>query len=129
MKPKWFHVWKGNHKIDATTQQDRGSKSKNETQIATMGMKGKTHVGNYTDIDSLCDFQKNIDSEDRKRSKLFHIRVISKNTKIDTLIDNICQANLILEEVVKKLGLRRKPHKEPYSLSWLCKKDKLQVTK
>lgn len=62
------------------------------------------------------------------RCKLFHIRVISKHTKIDTLIDSESQANLI-SEVVKQLGLERKPHKEPYSFVWMRKKDKLQVTK
>jgi hypothetical protein len=63
------------------------------------------------------------------RSKLFHIRVIMKHTKIDTLIDNGSQSNLISEEVVKKLGLNTKMHHKPYSLNWIRKYQKLPITK
>ena len=55
--------------------------------------------------------------------------MISKNTKIDTLIDSGSQVNLILEEVVKQLGLETKPHKNPYPLGWVCNDNKLRVTK
>jgi len=57
-----------------------------------------------------------VNTKDRKRNALFHIRIITKQTKIDTLIDSGSQANLISEEVVKKLGLTTKPHKKPYPL-------------
>ena len=60
---------------------------------------------------------------------LFHIRVITKQTKIDILIDSGSQANLISEEAVKHLGLTTKPHKKPYPLGWACKDKILQVTK
>jgi hypothetical protein len=40
------------------------------------------------------------------RSKLFHIRVIMRHTKVDTLIDSGSQSNLISEELVKQLGLK-----------------------
>ena len=46
---------------------------------------------------------------------LFHIRVITKKTKIRTLIDSGSEANLILE-VVKQLGLTKKAQKKPYLL-------------
>ena len=59
----------------------------------------------------------------------FHIRVITKQTRIDTLIDSGSQANIILEEVVKQLGLITKPHKKPYPLGWVCKYKILQVTR
>jgi hypothetical protein len=55
------------------------------------------------------------------RSKSFHIRVILKHTKIDILINDGSQSNLILEEVVKKLGLNTKMHHKPYSLNWISK--------
>ena len=58
---------------------------------------------------------------------LFHIRVITKQTKIDILIDSGSQTNLI-SEVVKQLGLSTKPHKKPYPLGWVCKDKILQVT-
>ena len=46
---------------------------------------------------------------------LLHIRIITKQTKIDTLIDNGSEANII-SKVVKQLGLTTKPHKKPYPL-------------
>ena len=52
-----------------------------------------------------------------------------KQTKIDILRDSGTQANLISEEVVKKLGLTTKPHKKPYPLGWVCKAKIFQLTK
>jgi hypothetical protein len=40
---------------------------------------------------------------DERKSELFHIRVISKHTNIDILFDSGSQANLISEEIVKKV--------------------------
>ena len=60
---------------------------------------------------------------------LFHIRVITKQTKINTLIDIGSQASLISEAVVKQLGLITKPHKKIYPLGWVCKDKRLQVIK
>jgi hypothetical protein len=74
-----------------------GYDSSDETKITTIGLTGKISDG----YDS--------------RSKLFHIMVIIKHTKIDTLIDSGSQSNLISEEVVKKLGLETKLHHKPYS--------------
>jgi hypothetical protein len=88
-----------------------GSDSGDETKITTFGLSGK--IGD--------DFH--------SRSKLFHIRVIMKHTKIDTLIDNGSQSNLISEEVVKKLGLNTKMHHKPYSLNWISKDDKFPIKK
>ena len=71
-----------------------------------------------------------IDEEnERKRHEIFHIRVISKNQKIDTLFDSGSQVNLISEAIVKKLGLATTPHKKPYPLGWLNDKAQLQVTR
>jgi hypothetical protein len=64
-----------------------------------------------------------------KRNELFHIRVVSKHTKIDTLFDPGSQVNLISEALVKKMGLETKPHPKPYPLGWVCDKEKLNVTK
>jgi hypothetical protein len=68
-------------------------------------------------------------NDDKKRSEIFHIRVITKHTKIDTLFDSGSQVNLISEAIVKKLGLETKPHVKPYPLGWVCENAKLQVTK
>jgi hypothetical protein len=52
----------------------------------------------------------------------FHIRIVSKHTKIDTLFDSDSQVNLISEALVKKMGLVMKPHPKPYPLGWVCYK-------
>ena len=67
-------------------------------------------------------------SEERKKTELFHIRVISKHTKIDTLIDSGFQVNLIYEQVVRNLGLEMKPHAKTYPLGWVCTDAKLHVS-
>jgi hypothetical protein len=67
--------------------------------------------------------------DERKMNELFHIRVVSKHTKIDTLFDPGSQVNLISEALVKKMGLVTKPHPKPYALGWVCDKEKLNVTK
>ena len=93
-------------------------------------MKGKAIVGNDSNIGSswASPSKYHVSSKD-KRNALFHIRVITKQTKIITFIDSGSQANLILEEVVKKLGITTKPHEKPYPLGWVCKDKRLQVTK
>ena len=93
-----------------------------------MGWKGKTFVCNASNFGNSCDSTSkgNVDS---KRNELFHIRVITKHTNIDTLIDGGSQVNLNSEEVVKQLGLETKPHKKPYPIGWVCKDNRLQVMK
>ena len=63
------------------------------------------------------------------RIELFHIRFISKHTKIDTLFDSGSQENLISEGTIKKLNLETYPHRKPYPLGWKCDNAKLNVTK
>jgi len=82
-----------------------GSKSGDETIIAVAGIKGKNSEA------STSNFAKSVINEEheRKRHELFHIRVVSKNQKIDTLFDSGSQVNLIFEAIVKKLGLATTP--------------------
>jgi len=42
---------------------------------------------------------------EESRIELFHVRVISKHTKIDALFDSGSQVNLISEDLVKNLNL------------------------
>jgi hypothetical protein len=88
-----------------------GYDSGDETKVTAIGLTSK------------------IDDGYDSRSKLFHIRVIMKHTKIDTLIDNGSQSNLISEEVVKQLGLKTKLHHKPYSRKWIKNNHKLHITK
>lgn len=70
----------------------------------------------------------NISNEDN-RIELFHIQVISKHTKIDTLFDSGSQENLISTDLVKKLNLETVPHHKPYPLGWITKDENLQLTR
>jgi hypothetical protein len=63
--------------------------------------------------------------DQKKRREFFHVRVIVKHTKVDNLFDSGYQVNLISEAIVKKLGLKTTPHKNPYSLGWVCDDAKL----
>jgi hypothetical protein len=98
-RPKWFKEKKGMQTVATTSKPTYlGSDSGDESKISLVGMTSK----NGEEIDC--------------RSNLFHIRVIMRHTKIDTLIDSGSQSNLISEELVKKLGLKTQPHHKPYTL-------------
>eukprot|EP00253_Pinus_taeda_P013359 PITA_13359 len=104
---------KGKQNIATTTQQDLGSNSGDETKIITMGMKGIASNA------SIISSSKHIESQnDKERSENFHIRVITKHTKVDTLFNSGSQVNLISEAIVKKLNLETTPHTKPYPLGW-----------
>jgi hypothetical protein len=85
-------------------QQDLGSKSGDEGKITSTGVQGKDylHASSSSTDESYIDEQ--------KRNELFHIRVVSKHTKIDTLFYLGSQVNLTSEALVKKMGLVTKPH-------------------
>ena len=111
MKPKWF---KDQHEKKKSTLivEDLGSDFEDETNITIICVKGKAIVGNDSNIGSSCasTSKDHVSSKVKERNALFHIRVITKQTKIDTLIDSASQANFILEEVVKQLGLTTTTH-------------------
>eukprot|EP00253_Pinus_taeda_P027976 PITA_27976 len=123
LRPKKFEGKK--KKTTAAIQKDLGLDSGDETTIAATSIKGKNSeasTGNST--------QSTIDEEnERKRHEIFHLRVISKHQKIDTLFDSGSQVNLISEKIVKKLVLSTTPHKKRYPLGWLNDKAQLQVTR
>jgi hypothetical protein len=109
---KWFKERKGRKTISATSwPKYLGLDLGDESTITVVGLTGK--------------FGDGYDS----RSKLFHIRVIMRHTKVDRLIDSGSQSNLISEEVVKQLGLNTKMHHKPYSLKWISNNHKLHITK
>jgi hypothetical protein len=86
-KPKWFKEKKGRQTVVVTTQPtDLGSDSGDESKVSLVGTTSKIGEG----IDCI--------------SNLFHIRVIMRHTKVDTLINSGSQYNLILEEFIKQLG-------------------------
>eukprot|EP00253_Pinus_taeda_P002220 PITA_02220 len=123
LKPKKFDGKK--KKIAAVVQKDLGSDLGDEITATATGIKGKNSKA------STSNYAQSIDNDEneRKRHEIFHIRVISKHQKIDTLFDSGSQINLISEATVKKLGLLTTPHKKPYPLGWVCDKANLQVTR
>jgi hypothetical protein len=111
-RPKWFKEKKGRQTIAAKTRPiDLGSDLGDESKVSLVGMTGK--IGEGIDY----------------RSNLFHIRVIMRHTKVDTLIDNGSQSNLISEELVKQLGLQAQIHHKPYTLKWISNNHQMHITK
>ena len=77
-RPKWFKERKGRQTVAITTRPtDLGLDSVDESKVSSVGLKGK--IGDVFD----------------SRSKLFHIRVIMRHIKVDTLIYSGSQSNLI----------------------------------
>jgi hypothetical protein len=87
-----------------------GSDSGEESKVSLVGLTSK--IGDGFDA----------------RSKLFHIRVIMRHTKVNTLIDNGFQSNLISDELVKQLGLNTQIHHKPYRLKWISNNHQLHIT-
>ena len=85
-----------------------GSDSGDETTIAATGIKDKNSEASTSNSAQTVNDEEN----ERKRHELFHIRVVSKNQKIDTLFDSGSQVNLVSEAIVKKLGLATTPNKK-----------------
>ena len=83
-RPKWFKEKKGMQTVATTTKPtDLGSDLGDESKVSLVGITGK--IGEEIDC----------------RSNLFHVRVIMRHTKVDTLIDNGSQSNLISKELVQ----------------------------
>jgi hypothetical protein len=111
-RPKLFKEKKGRKTVAATTRPtDLGLDLGDESKVSLVGMTGKIGEG----IDC--------------RSNLFHIMVIMRHTKVDTLIDSGSQSNLISEELVKKLGLKTQVHRRPYKLKWIRNHHQMHITK
>jgi hypothetical protein len=89
-RPKQFGG-KGETKTIAIVHQDLGSDLGDRRNITTVGVHGKysLHASSNSNNESHYDEQ--------KMNELFHIRVVSKHTKIDTLFDLGSQVNLISE--------------------------------
>jgi hypothetical protein len=126
LKPTKFRN-KVNPKTTETTQTDLGYDSRDETKVIVTGIKGKNSKASTSSSVQSLKFDNEVD--EIKRTKLFHIRIISKHTKIDTLFDNGSQVNLISETIVKKLGLTTKNHKKSYPLGWIHNDNQLQVNR
>ena len=116
---------KAEKKAKTTIEQglDLGSDLGDEGKITAMVTTGKI-------FDASTSASSNIKQHNEdKRIELFHIRVTSKHTKIDTLFNTGSQENLISESLVKQLGLKTHNHTKPYPLGWLKEQIQIHVTK
>ena len=106
---------KGKENTVVVIQEDLGSNSGDETKITTMVIKGKELIAST----SISNYHTSTPNEET-RIELFHVRVISKHTKIDTLFDSGSQANLISDDLVKQVNnLILKPFYIPSHIHWV----------
>lgn len=82
LRPKKFEGKKKN--IVVAIQKDLGSNSGDETTITTTCIKGKNFEASTSNSTQSTDNEEN----ERKRHELFHIRIISKHQKINTVFDS-----------------------------------------
>jgi hypothetical protein len=82
MKTKKYANNGKNKTTTATIQQNLGSDSGDETIITPMGVRG------ISSIVSTSSSSPKSEIVDDKRNELFHIKVITKHVKIDTLVDS-----------------------------------------
>ena len=85
--------------------QDVGYDSGDESKVSIIGFQDKDkdmslshHVNTSESIHSYST------QDDKKQGEIFHVRFITKHTKVDMLFDSGSQVNLVSEEVGKKLG-------------------------
>lgn len=87
-------------------------------------------VESSSDVDdkivySIVQKEVNLDSlhtkEEKDMTKLFHIKIEVKRTKLYAPFYSGSQDNLIAENLVRKLGLKAHDHPIPYPLGWVKK--------
>jgi len=67
--------------------------------------------------------------EEKEMTKFFHINIHVKTTKVDALFNSSSHANLIVDDLVSKLGLEVHDHPSPYPLGWVNKDANIKVIK
>jgi hypothetical protein len=67
--------------------------------------------------------------EEKEMTKLFHIKIRVKKTKIDALFDSSSQDNLMATNLVNKLRLEVHDHPNPYPSGWVNKDIDIKVMK
>ena len=82
-----------------------------------MGIKGMFLVASSSSYTS--SSKDNVILDGRKIKEMFHLQVISKHNKIDTLVDNGSQVNIISDQYVHNLGLETRLHLRLYPLGWI----------
>ena len=80
---------KGKSKNIVLVLQDVGFDSSDETEVTTIGIQGKDKgMSLSTHENTSASVKTSYSQDDKKQGELFHIRVIMKHTKFDTLFDS-----------------------------------------
>ena len=132
LRPKKYGGYKdkGKAKKVVVVLWDVGSNSSDDSKLSTIGIQGKGEgisVSHHSRTS--VDVQSSSSWDEKKRGQLFHVRIITKHTKIDVLFYSGSQVNFVSEEVGKKLDLATIPHEKTYPLRWFTNDAQLQVTK
>ncbi|CAF4378331.1 unnamed protein product, partial [Adineta steineri] len=94
LRPEQFQK-KGKGQTTTIVQHDLESGSGDETKITTMGHKGNLSEASTSSCNHVSN--SNINHNVKERDALFHIRIIAKHAKMDTLFNSGSQVNLISE--------------------------------
>ena len=124
MRPNKFNN-KGKQKTTVITQEYLGYESGDENKIIVMGIKRKQDIASTSSQNG----NTTTTPDEKRQIELFHVRVISKHTNIDTLFDSGSQENIISEDLVNRLNIETVPHHKPYPLGWITRDTSLQVTR
>ena len=57
--------------------------------------------------------------EESQRHNIFHIRCTVNQRVCDVIIDGGSEENIMLQEMVSKLGLKTEKHLAPYKIGWI----------
>ena len=68
------------------------------------------------------------ETEPRQRRSLFHTRCKCEEKCCDVIIDGGSTDNLVSEEMVSKLKLKKEKHLQPYRISWVKVDHKVLVS-
>ena len=68
------------------------------------------------------------ETEPGQRRSLFHTRCKCKDICCDVVIDGGSTDNLVFEEMVSKLKLKREKHPQPYQIAWVKDDHKVLVS-
>lgn len=67
--------------------------------------------------------------EEKEMAKLFHINIQVKKRMVDSLLNFVSQYNLIVVDLISKIGLKVHDHPNPYPLGCVNNNVETMVTK
>jgi hypothetical protein len=116
--------------LETTSRVEPKNHKKDAKKKNLLAMDSSNQVERNSDVDEnifYTSVQKEVNlsslhhQEEKEMTKLFHIKIQVKKTKIDAMFNSGSQANLIAVDLVNKLGLEVHDHPIPYPLGWVNK--------